>query len=738
MKPRLFRLLVSAVAVAALFAGPLSAAQAADYPLIASQVPLVTGNYYAFDLVVHQRTYDPAAGKAANPRAVWIMTGVGGATYAQEIIDTPGFNKSRCLLRHADGSGWSGVQPFNMTLPDCTDFIADTAASRARSFGLYVKPWDGIYQDSLSYHPYQYAVRTANGMTDIDANLDGLPDSQAALESAWKTGMQRYTARLQANLPGKIVLANGADWGNTTDLNGVDGNLYEQGIDYILSRQHGVTIQFMIDLANRWYAVNTGRARIYSTISYWKGFIDPLPANAAQLMQTDPDAQRRMRFGLATALMAGMHYDFEYSSNPGSSGIYDEYRGGDLNKQGYLGPPLGAAVQVSPGVWRRDFQNGVALANEGTGPATLDLSGDQLKRLKGTQAPAVNSGAAVSTVTIPSLDGIILLRNGATPTPVPPPAGTKQFGNTTPGRSWVSAGQGYKFGSVFQLSDTANLVDFKWYTRGGSASQQFTPVIYGTDGAGNPAGLLAVGAPVTVNAGQAAGWVTSALPASTLSPGRYLLGLTSGPTGSGAANAMEPTGTGFYNTNPYGAPSAAWGGLITEPATWSYYVDYTTGSGGGGGTPPPPPPGANLAPNPTMEQDPAGSYSTIGSAAFSWATDQWRSAGHSLKIVSTQPTGTLTRWMTLPALIPVTPGKRYTISAWVMTSAAASTTVAGSFYNGSSFLPADSSASLSGTNGWTQQTFTTTAPAGATQLRVEFRLYGPGALWADDLSVVAG
>lgn len=405
---------MSAVAAAALFAAPASAEPPAGFPLIAAQVPLVKANLYAFDLVVHQHQWNPAAGKAADPRAVWIMTGVGGATYAQEIVDTPGFNRSRCLLRHADGSGWTGVQPFNMTLVDCTDYIADTVASRARSFGLYVKPWDGIYQDSLSYHPYQYAVRTANGMTDVDANLDGRPDSQAALERAWKAGMRRYTARLRADLPGKLLLANGADWGNTTDLKGVDGTLYEQGIDYILARQNGVTIRSLVDQANRWCAVNSGRPRIYSTISYWKGFVDPLPANAAQLMQSDPDAQRRMRFGLATALMAGMYYDFEYSSNPGSSAIFDEYRGGDLNRQGYLGQPLAAARQLRHGVWRRDFQNGVAFVNESSAPASLDLSGQRLRRLKGTQNPTINSGAAAGTVTIPSLDGLILLRSGAT------------------------------------------------------------------------------------------------------------------------------------------------------------------------------------------------------------------------------------------------------------------------------------------------------------------------------------
>src|SRR4051794_13451522 len=91
MTPSVNRFLVAAAAAAAVFAAPVTVARADNFPLISAQVPLVTANHYAFDLVVHQHQWDPAAAKAANPRAVWFMTGVGGATYAQEISDTPGF-----------------------------------------------------------------------------------------------------------------------------------------------------------------------------------------------------------------------------------------------------------------------------------------------------------------------------------------------------------------------------------------------------------------------------------------------------------------------------------------------------------------------------------------------------------------------------------------------------------------------------------------------------------------------
>jgi hypothetical protein len=161
-------------------------------------------------------------------------------------------------------------------------------------------------------------------------------------------------------------------------------------------------------------------------------------------------------------------------------------------------------------------------------------------------------------------------------------------------------------------------------------------------------------------------------------------------------------------------------------------------SGVVGGQPPAGP--GNLVPNPDIEAAPAGTYYTAGSAAFTWATDASRSASHSLKIVSTQAAGTLTRWMSQTSGIAVTPGATYHVSAWLRTSGAGTGggRLATTFYNGSYLPSATSSTALSGTTDWTLVSMTVTAPAGATNLRVEFRLYGPGTLWADDATVAEG
>lgn len=83
-------------------------------------------------------------------------------------------------------------------------------------------------------------------------------------------------------------------------------------------------------------------------------------------------------------------------------------------------------VQVRAGnqrdVMRRDFEHGIALVNATDRSTTVDLGG-RFRKIKGTQAPAVNDGALVSSVTLPPMDGIVLLRDETDTTPPTTPAG---------------------------------------------------------------------------------------------------------------------------------------------------------------------------------------------------------------------------------------------------------------------------------------------------------------------------
>jgi hypothetical protein len=60
------------------------------------------------------------------------------------------------------------------------------------------------------------------------------------------------------------------------------------------------------------------------------------------------------------------------------------------------------------GVYRRDFDGGIALVNPSSGTQTVTLE-RTYHRLRGLQAPSVNSGAPATSVTLAKNDALILV-----------------------------------------------------------------------------------------------------------------------------------------------------------------------------------------------------------------------------------------------------------------------------------------------------------------------------------------
>ncbi|MGE0879349.1 MAG: hypothetical protein AB7O61_11935, partial [Acidimicrobiia bacterium] len=211
--------------------------------------------------------------------------------------------------------------------------------------------------------------------------------------------------------------------------------------------------------------------------------------------------------------------------------------------------------------WRRCDSTGNNCTNVGTNATSyVVVAGDAGSTLRVIVTASNIAGPASAT-------------SGATGIVVSTPS---RFGQTTPGALSVGPDAGYKFGSAFALAETANVQSFTWYVRGGSVSQSFVPVVYRTDASGNPTTLAVTGAAVTIAANQAANWVTSALPATSLTPGTYFLSLISGPSNGGASNYYDSvTNGGVWNTNAYPNPSATWGTINRENLRWSFYVSYT-------------------------------------------------------------------------------------------------------------------------------------------------------------------
>ena len=67
-------------------------------------------------------------------------------------------------------------------------------------------------------------------------------------------------------------------------------------------------------------------------------------------------------------------------------------------------------MPIVPGLWRSDFKNGLAIVNSTSKRQTYAFLKEELERISGGQAPAINDGAKVNYVQLAPQDGLILLK----------------------------------------------------------------------------------------------------------------------------------------------------------------------------------------------------------------------------------------------------------------------------------------------------------------------------------------
>jgi hypothetical protein len=349
----------------------------------------------------------------------------------------------------------TGLRPFAWGAMLVHDIFVNPNGSYGVT-GMAAPSLDGMYLDNV----FPYADITGDWDRDSvagDPDDFGYTNSNntwgATAAAWWQAAQVDYFNKVRALMPGKLQMGNNAEFGNMGRPSNYTSLTPLGPLNQLLS---GGLMEPAIGAggaAETWGGPNY----TLNLINYYKYTINALAAPKLlvwehRLTQTGTDNidsavnYRAMRYGLAVCLLNDGYYDPNNQNNSTHTNAdtrwFDElsvYNGAgqaavasaNVTKGlGYLGRPLNnaqGAAQTAPrwaskgsyGVWAREFEGGIVLMNpRGNGPQTItvgasgtDLNNTQWKRISGTQASTVNTGADVTAnISLADRDGLILLR----------------------------------------------------------------------------------------------------------------------------------------------------------------------------------------------------------------------------------------------------------------------------------------------------------------------------------------
>lgn len=284
-----------------------------------------------------------------------------------------------------DGSGnatsvWPGTTALNLN-SGWVDYLASFVQTEIMSTGY----WDGIFydevQDSISW------------LGAVDTNRDGQNDSVSEADTNWRNGYVNLFSTTRAKLGSNaIIITNGSS--NSAFAPYVNGRMFE-------------SFPSSNDSLTEW----TNWTREYLNLENQVGY-DPIMLLNVNTNNTGTQTDyRSVRFGITTTLLGEGYFGFDFGTeNHAQLWTYDEY-------DAYLGTPkddpenvfFPSQQTIGQGVWQRDFENGKVVVNATDSAQHINLGGE-FEKLHGTQDSVFNNGSIVSTITLQSQDGVVLLR----------------------------------------------------------------------------------------------------------------------------------------------------------------------------------------------------------------------------------------------------------------------------------------------------------------------------------------
>ncbi len=282
-------------------------------------------------------------------------------------------------------SFWQGTKMLNMTSGAGTsfrgekwnEFLPRFVNQEILSTGL----WDGVFYDNtwgdISWH------NNAN----IDVNNNKIRTSNTYMDRAWNEGTKEML-RISRNLnPEAIIMGN--------------GKVFFEYQNYL----NGMMLE---DFPSDWENGGTwsGSMQTYMRLQDY----NKNPQTPVILAFKDENKPyQKMRYSLASTLMENGYFGYNKSIyKQGELWFYDEYEFSLGQPKSQANNLLSSSSHMQAGLWRRDFEEGVAILNSSQEKKSYFFEKEEFEKLKGDQAPDINDGTIVNYVNLNPKDAVIL------------------------------------------------------------------------------------------------------------------------------------------------------------------------------------------------------------------------------------------------------------------------------------------------------------------------------------------
>ena len=215
--------------------------------------------------------------------------------------------------------------------------------------------WNGLLVDRADGGA-SWLIDNSTARTLDPDQTNQRPRDYTAFDSAWNAGLERYLRQVREAVGwGRMLLAN---WGKP-DYDLLNGNNFEgvpsdSGGSYS-ANWHRTIIGPWADSGSYFEWLRQSPKPNLTMLQTYEddAGADPYGDGRYDNRCDDPDFEpnyRKMRFGLATALLGDGHFSYEMSTNGHGSLCllwFDEYDNAGAGR-GYLGYPLGEAYRLAP------------------------------------------------------------------------------------------------------------------------------------------------------------------------------------------------------------------------------------------------------------------------------------------------------------------------------------------------------------------------------------------------------